>query len=112
MTEKSDLQLLREYAEHGNEAAFRELVVRQTNLGYSAALRQVTSPDLARDVAQSVCTDLARKAGSLARTDNGRDSLVGWLYRGTRFAALNQLREQRRRHACERQIMEEFEHPS
>src|SRR5258705_7609845 len=112
MTEKSDVQLLREYAEDGNEGAFRELVVRHTDLVYSAALRQVASPDLARDVAQSVFTDLARKARSLAQSDNGRDSLVGWLYRGTRFAALNQLREERRRHARERQIMEQFEQPS
>jgi RNA polymerase sigma factor (sigma-70 family) len=111
MSEKSDRQLLRDYAERGSEEAFHELVVRYTDLVYSAALRQVASPDLARDVAQTVFTDLARKARSLTQ-GQGRDSLVGWLYCGTRFATLNQLREERRRRARERQIMEEFEHAS
>jgi hypothetical protein len=32
MQEKSDVQLLREYAAHGNEAAFHEIVVRHTDL--------------------------------------------------------------------------------
>ena len=106
MHEKSDAQLLREYAEHGNEAAFREIVVRHTDLVYSSALRQATSPDLARDVAQSVFTDLARKAQPLARTLDESASLLGWLYRSTRFAALNQLRDYRRRQARERQAMQ------
>lgn len=106
MHEKSDAQLLREYAEHGNEAAFREIVVRHTDLVYSSALRQATSADLARDVAQSVFTDLARKAQSLARTLDENASLLGWLYRSTRFAALNQLRDDRRRQARERQAMQ------
>ena len=33
MHEKSDIQLLREYAETGEEAAFRELVTRHTDFG-------------------------------------------------------------------------------
>ncbi len=44
MSEASDAQLLRDYAEHGNEAAFREIVERHTDAIYSAALRQVISP--------------------------------------------------------------------
>src|SRR5215471_8999570 len=109
MHEKSDAQLLREYAEDGNEDAFRELVARHTDLVYSAALRQVASPDLAWDVAQSVFTDLARKARSLLQKGNLHDSMAGWLYRGTRFAALNQLRDERRRQTRERQVMEQLE---
>ena len=64
MHEKSDAQLLHEYADDGDEAAFREIVIRHTDLIYSSALRQMRSPDLAQDVAQSVFTDLARKAQS------------------------------------------------
>jgi RNA polymerase sigma factor (sigma-70 family) len=109
MSNASDAQLLREYVEHGHEAAFRDIVVRHTDTVYSAALRQVSSPDLARDVAQSVFTDLARKAPSLARTLDARASLVGWLYRSTRFAALNQWREEHRRQARERLAMQHFE---
>jgi len=54
MQDMSDAQLLRDYAENGTEAAFCEIVVRHTDLVYSAALRQVSAPDLAGDVAQDV----------------------------------------------------------
>ncbi len=109
MHDKSDALLLREYADHGDEAAFREIVVRHTDLIYSAALRQVASPDLAHDVAQSVFTDLARKAPSLSLKLKQDASILGWLYRSTRFAALNQLRKDQRRQAHERQVMEHFD---
>jgi RNA polymerase sigma factor (sigma-70 family) len=108
MQERSDAQLLREYAERGSEPAFREIVTRHTDLVYSAALRQVESSDLARDAAQSVFTDLARKARPLADKMAEGSSLVGWLYRSTRFAALNQLRDDRRRRARERLAMEQL----
>src|SRR5437868_4680408 len=97
MQEKSDAQLLREYVEKAGEPAFREIVERHADIIYSAALRQVGSPDLARDVAQSVFTDLARKAGPLAQKMEANSSLLGWLYRSTRFAALNLMRDDRRR---------------
>jgi RNA polymerase sigma factor (sigma-70 family) len=106
MHEKSDAELLREYAQDGNEAAFREIVLRHTNLIYSSALRQTTSPDLAQDVTQNVFTGLARKAQSLAKSLKPDASLLGWLFRSTRFEALNQLRDDRRRQARERQLME------
>ena len=67
MHAKSDAELLRDYAEHGDESAFREIVHRHADLVYAAACRQVNSPDLAHDVAQEVFTDLARKAPSLAK---------------------------------------------
>ena len=101
-------QLLRDYAEGGNEAAFRELVARRTDLVYSAALRQVESPDLACDLAQGVFTDLARKARPVAEKMPGGDSLTGWLLRSTRYAALNLMRDTRRRMANERQAMEQL----
>jgi RNA polymerase sigma factor (sigma-70 family) len=109
MSEAPDCQLLREYAEHGDDAAFRKIVVRYADAVYSAALRQVVSPDLARDVTQSVFTDLARKAPSLARTLDTRSSLLGWLYRSTRLAALNHWRNDRRRQARERLAMQHFD---
>ncbi len=108
MPAKSDAQLLRDYAERGSEAAFGELVARHTDLVYSAAWRQVGSPELARDVAQSVFTDLARKARPLARQTSDGESLLGWLYRGTRFAARTVLRDDRRRRWRERQAMQDF----
>src|SRR5437867_2198797 len=108
MHEKSDAQLLRGYAQHGDEAAFREIVTRHTDLVYSVAVRCVNSPDLACDIAQSVFTDLSSKARPLAEKLADGASLVGWLYRSTRFAALNQLRNDHRRLAHERQAMEQL----
>jgi len=109
MPEKSDAELLREYADRGNEAAFREIVHRHADLVYASALRQVRSPELARDIAQNVFSDLARKSRSLAGTLTGNASLLGWLYRSTCFEALTQLRDDRRRHARERQAMQELD---
>src|SRR2546422_10042480 len=107
MQRKTDAQLLREYARNGSEAAFGELVSRHADLVYSAALRQVIEPDFARDVAQSVFADLARKAKSLS----GDVLLAGWLYRSTRFAALTFLRNERRRQNRERQAMQLLDPP-
>lgn len=103
-----DAQLLREYAEQGREAAFTALVSRHTDLVYSAALRQVASPDLAQDVTQSVFIDLARKAPALLLKADSCASLVGWLYRSTRLAALTLLRDARRRETRETQAMQDF----
>src|SRR6185437_11065436 len=108
MHELSDAKLLRDYAERRDEAAFREIVRRHTNVIYSAALRQVASPDLACDVAQGVFTDLARKARPLAESLAENAPILGWLFRSTRYAALNLMRDDRRRHARERHVMEHF----
>lgn len=90
-----DAQLLRRYAETADQAAFATLVERRLPLVYSAALRQVGGDaHLARDVAQSVFADLARKAEALA----GRPVLAGWLYTSACYAAAKIVRaEQRRR---------------
>ena len=95
-----DGELLRRYAETGSEDAFTELVRRHVDLVYSAALRQVNGDaHLAQDVAQSVFTDLARKAAPLAR----RPALTGWLYTSTHFAAAKAVRTEHRRQAREQE---------
>jgi RNA polymerase sigma factor (sigma-70 family) len=104
MGESSDAQLLREYAEHGSEPAFREIVLRHADIVYASALRQVGNQELARDVAQSVFIDLSRKAGAVSTTLEENASLLGWLYRGTRFAALVLARNERRRQNKERRL--------
>ncbi len=111
MHDQSDARLLRAYAERGTEAAFAEIVARHTDLVYSAALRQVYSPDLARDVTQSVFTDLARKARTISANLSPDASFAGWLYRGTRFAARDLYRNETRRTQRERQAMAQL-HPA
>jgi RNA polymerase sigma factor (sigma-70 family) len=106
MKERSDRDLLEEYVEEESDSAFAVIVERYTDLVYSAACRQVDEPDLARDVVQSVFTDLARKARWLKLKENG--SLVGWLYRATRYAALTRMRSERRRQARERLAMQQL----
>ena len=92
MTE-SDLELLKQYARDGAESAFAEVVRRHVNLVYSAALRQVRSPQLAEEVAQSVFTDLARNAKRLAPDT----ILTAWLYQVTRRTAIDVVRRESRR---------------
>jgi RNA polymerase sigma factor (sigma-70 family) len=106
MNETSDAQLLRDYAARGSEAAFRELVARHTAAIYSSALRQVDSPDLAADLTQRVFTDLARKADTISAGMTAHASVLGWLFRSTRYAALNLRRDDQRRQTRERQAME------
>ena len=102
MQTKSDAELLRDYAANHSEEAFGEIVRRYADLVYSAALRQVGVTEQARDVAQTVFADLARKAGSL----HAHTVLMGWLYRAARLAALEELRNDRRRLDRERQAMD------
>jgi len=99
-----DSELLSRYARTHSEDAFAELVRRHVNLVYSAALRQVNGDaHLAQDVAQAVFTDLARKAGSLAR----REVLTGWLYTSAHFAAAKIVRAENRRRDREEKFMRE-----
>jgi RNA polymerase sigma factor (sigma-70 family) len=99
-----DPELLREFARTNSEAAFAELVKRHVNLVYSAALRQVNGDGhLAKDVAQMVFTDLARKADSLSR----RETLTGWLYTSAHFAAAKIVRGENRRRDREEKFMRE-----
>src|SRR3954471_6555166 len=89
----ADTQLLREYAAGKSQDAFAELVRRHLDLVYSAALRQVRSPQLAEEVSQSVFTDLARSAGKL----KPETVLTAWLYQVTRRTAIDVVRRESRR---------------
>src|SRR5258708_10245485 len=81
MQSTSDAQLLRDYAENGAETAFNELVSRHAGLVYSAALRQVESPDVAAEVAQNVFIALARGARCLSPRLAEDPSLAGCVFR-------------------------------
>jgi RNA polymerase sigma factor (sigma-70 family) len=102
-----DNELLRRYTDSRSEEAFAELVRRHIDLVYSAALRQVGSDaHHAQDVAQTVFTDLARKAAPLSR----RQSLTGWLYTSAHFAAAKIARTESRRRDREEKFMSEPSH--
>lgn len=74
---ETDAELLRRYAQKGDEAAFTELVNRYVNLVYATARRE-TSGDgaAAQDVIQLVFIELARKAARLTQ----HSALAGWLF--------------------------------
>jgi RNA polymerase sigma factor (sigma-70 family) len=94
-----DWQQLREYLENGSEAAFAALVNRHLGLVYSVALRKLGNPEDAKEVAQSVFYDLARKARKL-RSDT---VIVGWLHRAAWLASLHYWRTEHRRRQREQQ---------
>ncbi len=98
----SDLDLLRRFARENSQDAFTEIVRRQVNLVYSAALRQVRSPQLAEEIAQSVFTDLARDAGKL----HSETILTAWLYSVTRRTAIDVIRKESRRQLREQIAVE------
>ena len=100
MTSLSDVDLLQRYTTRTPEAerAFALLVERHLNLVFSVARRQVRSPHLAEEVAQSVFVDLAHNA---ARID--RDApLAAWLHLVSRRTAVDVVRRESRRQAREK----------
>lgn len=90
---QTDLELLSRYTSKHAEDAFSELVRRHIDLVYSAALRQVRSPQLAEEVAQSAFTDLARGAHRLTPDT----ILTAWLYQVTHRTAIDVVRREARR---------------
>ena len=94
---ETDLELLRRYGREGAEDAFAEIVRRHLALVHSAALRQVRSPQLAEEIAQSAFTDLARNSQRLAPDT----VLAAWLYQVTRRTAIDVVRRETRRQARE-----------
>ncbi|MDB6108665.1 MAG: polymerase, sigma-24 subunit, subfamily [Pedosphaera sp.] len=89
----TDQELLQSYSRDKAEESFTALVKRHLNLVYSAALRQVRSPQLAEEVAQSAFIDLARQAHRLAPDT----ILSAWLYQVTRRTAIDVVRREARR---------------
>lgn len=95
-----NVKLLRDYAEHGDEAAFRDLVERYVDLVYSTAVRNVGGDSgLAQDVTQKVFCDMAFKAKTLSNVA----FLGGWLHRHTTFVASNLVRGEHRRQVREQE---------
>ncbi len=96
---QTDQQLLRDYAEHGVEAAFAELVRGHIDFVYSAALRMVCDAHFAEDVTQGVFVALAQNARQLA----DRPDLSGWLHCTARNLGAKTVRSEERRRAREQE---------
>lgn len=95
--------VLKTYATHRSEDAFRELVANYIGLVYSTALRQVGGDvHLAEDVSQIVFSDLARDAGKLSDAV----MLGGWLHQRALNVAKTIMRSERRRQAREKEAVE------
>src|ERR1041385_8991362 len=93
-----DATLLRQFVEEHSETAFRVFVERRFDFVYAMAMRSVANDShLAREIAQDVFIDVARKAKGLTN----RQSLLGWLCISARFAAAARLRARSRRMAYE-----------
>jgi uncharacterized protein (TIGR03435 family) len=103
-----DMDLVRDFAANGSEAAFATLVGRHVNLVYSAALRRLGNAHEAEEVAQAVFIILARKAGSLRRGT----VLSGWLYQTAQLTAANFQRTALRRQRREQEAFMQFSEQS
>jgi RNA polymerase sigma factor (sigma-70 family) len=96
-----DANLIRRYGRDGDESAFAELMTRHLPLVWGTARRITSDGELARDVAQSVFVDLARKARTLPEGT----PVAGWLHRAACHAAGNLVRTNVRRVRRERMAM-------
>jgi RNA polymerase sigma factor (sigma-70 family) len=99
MTMAGDIELLREYAASGSEAAFATLVSRHINLVHAVARRHAGNAQHAEEITQAVFIILAKKAGTL-KTGT---VLSGWLFHTARLTAANFVRTEMRRTAREQE---------
>lgn len=88
METRTDAELVRQYAESGDDKPFAELVLRHRQAVYRACLRMLGDAHEAEDAAQAVFIVLHRKASGLRRDG----SLSGWLHNVARKVALEAIR--------------------
>lgn len=94
---KSDVDLLRQFAEAKDEPSFAALVQRHIGFVFAVSVRRLRDPHLAKDATQAVFVALARKANVVARCP----SVIGWLHRSAVFETLNIMRARANRLARE-----------
>lgn len=95
----TESELLDRYARHGDQEAFGRLVGMHMGWVYGCARRMVQDPATSEDIAQAVFVLLARKAPRLRR----QGDLAPWLFRATRYCALQAIRRRSRRLRHERE---------
>ena len=105
METTDDMTLLRDYVANNSETAFETLVSRRVNFVYSAAMRQVRDPHLAAEITQTVFVILAQKAARIPE----KTILGGWLFKTTRFVAMDEMRKLARHRQYEQEADMELE---
>ncbi len=88
----TDEELVREYTESRNEAAFEEIMNRYMDKVYGFSFRFTKNPDDAEEVFQEVFLTLARKID----TFRGDAKFSSWLYRVTMNVAFMFLRSKKK----------------
>lgn len=99
LDELSDRELLRRFADAGDQDAYAEVFRRHAGLVLATCRRWLTTEQDAEDAFQAVFLILAKKAGALA----WRESIAGWLHRVALLVSRKQARAGRARQARERQ---------
>src|SRR5258707_9196048 len=93
----NDCELLRRFAEAGDQSAFAAIVRRHTGLVYGVCRRALSQPQDAEDACQATFLILAEKAKSA----RWQPSVANWLYTTARRVARNARVVARRRAARE-----------
>jgi RNA polymerase sigma factor (sigma-70 family) len=100
--ERTDAELLRDFNQSQNDAAFAQLVRRHINVVYSAAVRETREHHLAQDVVQATFIVFSRKAQSIRA-----EMLTGWLFKTALNIARNANTMRHRRQRYEQAASEE-----
>jgi RNA polymerase sigma factor (sigma-70 family) len=87
----ADESLLKSFAIHRDEKAFRTLAERYLGLIFHTALRRTGNRQLAEEISQNILCALAQKASSLAKNS---DLLPAWLHRATLFESSKAMRSE------------------
>lgn len=100
----TDESLLKSFAIHRDEAAFRTLADRYLGLVFHTALRRTNNRPLAEEVSQNILCALANKASSLAKNP---ELLPAWLHRATLFESSKAMRSE-----SSHQRRKQLQHPA
>ncbi len=87
--DKTDRELLAEYAKTGSETAFSKIITRHGNMVYNTCRRHLGDSHKAEDATQAVFMLLVEKARKISRNT----ILSGWLFKTARFTCVTMTRQ-------------------
>lgn len=99
-----NIELLKQYAEHGDQTAFSLIVESYINLAYSAALSCLGNADQAGDACQLTFLELSKKAGKLSDSVQ----LSGWIHATARHFSKKIQRSEARRQTREQRYVDDM----